>query len=71
MVLRGRSCALAHLSSKLESGASSRPTCERRLRLRVRPGIGHMNRRHLNVATCGTVEMPESEAESLLRAGWV
>jgi hypothetical protein len=30
-----------------------------------------MNLLHLNVAADGTVEMLESEAESLLRAGWV
>ena len=29
-----------------------------------------MNMLHLNVAADGTVEMPEEEAESLLRAGW-
>jgi len=46
-------------------------TRERRLCLRVPPGIGHANLRHLNVAADGTVEMPESEAESFLRAGWV
>jgi hypothetical protein len=43
---------------------------ERRVRLRVPPGIGHMNLRHLNVAADGTCEMLESEAESFLRAGW-
>jgi len=44
---------------------------ERRVRLRVPQGIGRMNMLHLNVAADGTVEMLESEAESLLRAGWV
>jgi hypothetical protein len=44
---------------------------ERRVRLRVPQGIGRMNMLHLNVAADGTVEMPESEAESFLRAGWV
>jgi hypothetical protein len=29
-----------------------------------------MNMLHLNVAADGTVEMPEEEAESFLRAGW-
>jgi hypothetical protein len=29
-----------------------------------------MNLLHLNVASDGTVEMPEAEAESFLRAGW-
>jgi len=43
---------------------------ERRVRLRVPSGIGRMNMLHLNVAADGTVEMPEEEAESLLRAGW-
>jgi hypothetical protein len=41
------------------------------VRLRVAPGIGRMNLLHLNVGSDGTVEMPESEAESFLRAGWV
>jgi predicted phage terminase large subunit-like protein len=44
---------------------------ERRVRLRVPSGIGRMNLLHLNVAADGTVEMPEAEAESFLRAGWV
>jgi predicted phage terminase large subunit-like protein len=44
---------------------------DRRVRLRVPQGIGRMNLLHLNVAADGTVEMPESEAESFLRAGWV
>jgi hypothetical protein len=44
---------------------------DRRARLRVPQGIGRMNLLHLNVASDGTVEMPESEAESFLRAGWV
>ena len=43
---------------------------ERRVRLRVPPGIGHRNMLLLNVAADGTVEMLESEAESFLRAGW-
>jgi hypothetical protein len=43
---------------------------ERRVRLRVPPGIGRMNMLHLSVAADGTVEMPENEAESFLRAGW-
>jgi len=43
---------------------------ERRVRLRVPQGIGRMNLLHLNVASDGTVEMPESEAQSFLRAGW-
>jgi len=41
------------------------------VRLRVPPGIGHRNLLLLNVACDGTVEMPEAEAESFLRAGWV
>ena len=41
------------------------------MRLRVPQGIGHRNMLLLNVAADGTVEMPESEAESFLRAGWV
>jgi hypothetical protein len=44
---------------------------ERRVRLRVPPGIGHRNLLLLNVAADGTVETPEAEAESFLRAGWV
>jgi predicted phage terminase large subunit-like protein len=44
---------------------------ERRVRLRVPQGIGQRNMLLLNVATDGTVEMPEAEAESFLRAGWV
>ena len=44
---------------------------ERRVRLRVPTGIGRMNLLHLNVAADGTLEMPEAEAESFLRAGWV
>ena len=41
------------------------------MRLRVPSGIGRMNMLHLGVAADGTVEMPEEEAESFLRAGWV
>jgi hypothetical protein len=41
------------------------------VRLRVPQGIGRMNLLHLNVAADGTVQMPEAEAESLVRAGWV
>ena len=44
---------------------------QRRVRLRVPEGIGHRNMLLLNVAADGTVEMPEAEAESFLRAGWV
>jgi predicted phage terminase large subunit-like protein len=44
---------------------------ERRVRLRVPPGIGHRNMLLLNVGADGTVEMSEAEAESFLRAGWV
>jgi len=44
---------------------------ERRVRLRVPPGIGRMNLLLLNVAADGTVEMPEEDAESFLRARWV
>jgi predicted phage terminase large subunit-like protein len=44
---------------------------EQRVRLRVPQGIGHRNLLLLNVAADGTVEMPEEEAESFLRAGWV
>ena len=44
---------------------------ERRVRLRVPPGIGRMNLLLLNVAADGTVEMPEAEAASFLRAGWI
>jgi hypothetical protein len=40
------------------------------VRLRVPQGIGRMSMLHVNVGTDGTVEMPESEAESFLRAGW-
>jgi predicted phage terminase large subunit-like protein len=43
----------------------------RRVRLRVPQGIGHRNMLLLNVAADGTVEMPEAEAESFLRAGCV
>ena len=47
-------------------------TAKRRtVRLRVPPGIGRMNMLHLNVAGDGTAEMPEEEAESFFRAGWV
>ncbi|HKM73451.1 MAG TPA: phage terminase large subunit [Stellaceae bacterium] len=42
----------------------------RRVRLRVPPGIGHRNLLLLNVGPDGTCEMLESEAESFLRAGW-
>ena len=46
-------------------------TAKRRtVRLRVPPGIGRVNMLHLNVAADGTVEMPEEEAQSFLRAGW-
>jgi predicted phage terminase large subunit-like protein len=44
---------------------------ERKVRLRVPPGIGRMNMLHLHVGTGGIAEMLESEAESFLRAGWV
>jgi predicted phage terminase large subunit-like protein len=44
---------------------------QRRVRLRVPQGTGRMNLLHLNVASDGTVEMLESEAESFLRAGWI
>jgi hypothetical protein len=44
---------------------------DRRVRLRVPPGIAHRNMLLLNVAADGTVEMPEAEAESFLGAGWV
>ena len=44
---------------------------EQRVRLRAPPGIGRMNLLHLNVAADGTCEMPDEEAESFLRAGWV
>jgi len=44
---------------------------DRRVRLRVPPGIGRMNMLHLNVGADSTVEMLESEAESFLRAGWM
>ena len=44
---------------------------ERRVRLRFPRGIGHMNTLLPNVAADGTVEMPEEQAESFLRAGWV
>jgi hypothetical protein len=43
---------------------------EQHVRLRVPSGIARMNLLHLNVAADGTCEMPESEAESFLRAGW-
>ena len=46
-------------------------TAKRRtVRLRVPSGIGRMNMLHLNVAADGTVEIPEEEAQSFLRAGW-
>ena len=38
--------------------------------MRVPAGIGRMSLLHLNVGADGTVEMPEAEAESFLRAGW-
>jgi hypothetical protein len=38
--------------------------------LRVPAGIGRINLLHLNVAADGTVEMPESEAQLFLWAGW-
>jgi hypothetical protein len=44
---------------------------DRWVRLRVPQGIGHRNMLLLNVAADGTVEMPEAEAESFLRAGWL
>ena len=44
---------------------------QRRVRLRVPAGIGQRNMLLLDVAADGTVEMPEAEAESFLRAGWV
>ena len=37
----------------------------------VRPGIGHMNLLHLNVAADGTVEMLKSEVEAFLRVRWL
>jgi len=43
----------------------------RRVRLRVPQGIGRMNLLLLNLASDGTVEMSEAEAESFLPAGWV
>ena len=55
-------------AEELRRGESAR---QRRVRLRVPQGIGRMNLLHLNVAADGTCEMPESEAESFLRAGWV
>jgi predicted phage terminase large subunit-like protein len=54
-----------------EGGGGQTTTRERRVRLRVPAGIGRINLLHLNVAADGTVEMPEAEAESFLRAGWV
>ena len=42
-----------------------------RVRRRAPPGIGHRNLLLMNVAADGTIEMPEAEAESFLRAGWV
>ncbi|MBV8419077.1 MAG: phage terminase large subunit [Hyphomicrobiales bacterium] len=45
--------------------------CQRRVRLRVPPGISHINLLHLQVAAGGTVEMLEAEAEAFLQAGWV
>ena len=44
---------------------------EQRMCLRVPAGIGRMNMLHLGVAADGTVEMTESDAAPLLRAGWV
>jgi len=56
----------------LAEGAGRQPTArERRVPLRVPAGIGRINLLHLNVAADGTVEMLETAAESLLRAGWV
>ena len=56
---------------RAEETRGKRAAPERRVRLRVPPGIGHRNMLLLNVAADGTVEMPEAEAESFLRAGWV
>jgi predicted phage terminase large subunit-like protein len=44
--------------------------CQRRVRLRVPPGIGRMNMLHLGIAADGTAEMLEREAVPFLRAGW-
>jgi hypothetical protein len=54
-----------------ERGGGQPTARERRVRLRVPQGIGHVNMRLLNVAADGTVRMLESEGESFLRAGWV
>ena len=43
---------------------------ERRVRLRVPPGVSRINLLHLGVAADGTFEMLEREAKSFLRAGW-
>ena len=64
----GKKSAAAKRAEELRG---QRAASERRVRLRVPPGIGHRNLLLLNVAADGTVEMPEAEAESFLRAGWV
>jgi predicted phage terminase large subunit-like protein len=56
---------------RAEGACGQQAERERRVRLHVPPGIGHRNMLLLNVASDGTVEMSESEAESFLRAGWV
>jgi len=53
-----------------EGSGAQQAQREPRVRLRVPAGIGRMNLLHLNVGADGTVEMPEAEAESFLRAGW-
>ena len=55
-------------AEELRRGEAER---QRRVRLRVPQGIGHSNMLLLNVAADGTVEMPEEDAESFLRARWV
>jgi phage terminase large subunit-like protein len=55
-------------AEELHRGEAER---RRRVRLRAPPGIGHRNLLLMNVAADGTIEMPEAEAESFLRAGWV
>ena len=44
---------------------------ERRVRLRVPPGLSRMTMLHLHVAADGTAEMSEREAEPFLRVGWL
>ena len=55
----------------VEEARGERALREQRVRLRVPQGIGRMNMLLLSVASDGTCEMSEEDAESFLRAGWV